>query len=434
MTDSRQNVSIWRNFGPLIILVLGGSFVYALPYFRYYYYDAFLATFQINNTQMGNLQSAYGVFAILSYFPGGWLADRVSARKLLTFSMVTTGLLGLWLWTIPSYSITLFIHAAWGVTTILTFWPPMIKAVRMLAAANEQGKAFGFMESGRGISNALHMSAAVAIFGYFSAKTTELAGLQGVMMGYGVICILVGVLIFLMLKDNPQEISTKKGSSKEVLIQVLKMPHTWLIVVIMFCSYSMNMSFYYITPYSTQIFKASAVFGAAIGVLSQYVRPVGSAGAGILGDIFNSSKIIAIGFVLMITGLVGLILVPGEGTMTLVILIGSSIFIYISMYAIQALHYALLEEGDYPLAISGTAVGVVATLGYLPEIIAPQIAGRILDAFPGAQGFHYFFMVLIAFAVIGLITTFVWMGMTKEKRAALLAMKKEKLTEAKTEG
>ena len=61
MTDSRQNVSIWRNFGPLIILVLGGSFVYALPYFRYYYYDAFLATFQINNTQMGNLQSAYGV-------------------------------------------------------------------------------------------------------------------------------------------------------------------------------------------------------------------------------------------------------------------------------------------------------------------------------------------------------------------------------------
>ncbi len=32
----------------------------------------------------------------------------------------------------------------------------MVKAVRMLAAANEQGKAFGFMESGRGISNTLH--------------------------------------------------------------------------------------------------------------------------------------------------------------------------------------------------------------------------------------------------------------------------------------
>lgn len=423
MTDSRQNVSIWHNFGPLIILVLGGSFVYALPYFRYYYYDAFLATFQINNTQMGNLQSAYGLFAILSYFPGGWLADRISARKLLTFSMVTTGVLGLWLWTVPSYGVTLSIHAAWGVTTILTFWPALIKAVRMLAAANEQGKAFGFMESGRGISNALHMSAAVAIFGYFSKKTTELAGLEGVMMGYSIVCILVGVLIFLMLKDNEKEI-TKSGSSKETVITVLKMPHTWLIVMIMFCSYSMNMSFYYITPYSTQIFKASAVFGAAIGVLSQYVRPVGSAGAGILGDIFNSSKIICIGFILMIIGLIGLILVPNEGTMTMVVLIGSSVFIYISMYAIQGLHYALLEEGDYPLAISGTAVGVVATLGYLPEVVAPQIAGRILDAFPGAPGFHYFFMILIGFAVIGLITTFVWMSMTKEKRASLLSMKK----------
>jgi len=431
MTDTRQ-VSIWRNFGPLIILILGGSFVYALPYFRYYYYDAFLATFQINNTQMGNLQSLYGIFAITSYFPGGWLADRLSARKLLTFSLVGTGVLGLWLWTIPSYEMTLFIHGAWGVTSILTFWPAMIKAVRMLAAANEQGKAFGFMESGRGISNALHMSAAVAIFGYFSKTASEMAGLKGVMMTYSIACILVGVLIFLMLKDNEKEIS-QKGSSKEALLKVLKMPHTWLIVVIMFCSYSMNMSFYYITPYSTQIFKASAVFGAAIGVLSQYVRPVGSAGAGILGDIFNSSKIIVIGFILMIAGLVGLILVPSEGGMTMVVLIGSSVFIYISMYAIQALHYALLEEGDYPLAISGTAVGVVATLGYLPEVVAPQIAGRILDAYPGAQGFHYFFMVLIAFAVIGLITTFVWMGMTKEKRAALLAMKKEKLTETKSE-
>lgn len=423
MTDTRQHVSIWRNFGPLIIIILGGSFVYALPYFRYYYYDAFLATFQINNTQMGNLQSLYGIFAIISYFPGGWLADRISARKLLTFSLVGTGALGLWLWTIPSYGVTAFIHAAWGVTSILTFWPAMVKAVRMLAAANEQGKAFGFMESGRGVSNALHMSAAVAIFGYFSKKVGDLAGLQGVMMFYSIVCILVGALIFLMLKDNEKEI-TQGGASKEALLKVLRMPHTWLIVIIMFCSYSMNMSFYYITPYSTQIFKVSAVFGAAIGVLSQYVRPVGSAGAGILGDIFNSSKIIVIGFVLMIIGLIGLIVVPSESGMTLVVLVGSSVFIYISMYAIQALHYALLEEGDYPLAISGTAVGVVATLGYLPEIVAPQIAGRILDAFPGADGFHYFFMVLIAFAGIGLITTLIWMAITKEKRAALLAMKK----------
>lgn len=424
MSETKQ-VSIWKNFGPLIILILGGSFVYALPYFRYYYYDDFLAIFQINNTQMGHLASVYGILSIVSYFPGGWLADRVSARKLLTFSMVSTGLLGFWLYTIPSYGVTLFIHGAWGVTSILTFWPAMIKAVRMLAAADEQAKAFGFMESGRGISNALHMSAAVAIFGYFNSKYSAVAGLQGIMVTYSVVCILVGVLIFLMLKDNASEVS-KKGASIDDLIKVLKMPHTWLIVVIMFCSYSMNVSFYYITPYSTQIFGATATFGAAIGILSQYVRPIGSASAGIMGDIFNSSKVVAIGFVLMIIGLVGLIFVPNEGMMLMVILIGSSIFIYISMYAIQAMHYALLEEGDYPIAISGTAVGVVATLGYLPEVIAPQIAGRILDAFPGAAGFHYFFMVLIAFAVIGLITTFVWMGMTKEKRAALLAMRKEK--------
>lgn len=427
MTENRQ-VSIWRNFGPLILLVLGGSFIYALPYFRYYYYDAFLAVFQIDNTQMANLQSAYGLFAILSYFPGGWLADRISARKLLFFSLVSTGLMGLWLYSVPSYGVNLFIHGAMGVTTILTFWPAMIKAVRMLAAADEQGKAFGFMESGRGISNALHMTAALAIFAYFS-KRSDQAGLEAVMLSYSVVCILVGVLIFFMLKDNEKEIS-KKGSSKQDVITVLKMPHTWLIVIIMFCSYSMNMSFYYITPYATNIFGATAVFGAFVTILANYVRPLGSASAGLLGDVFNSSKIIGVGFVLMIIGLIGLILVPSESTMTIVLLITFSVFIYISMYGIQGLHYALLEEGDYPLSISGTAVGVVATLGYLPEIIAPQIAGRLLDAYPGAAGYHYLFMVLIAFAAIGLGTVFVWMRLTRDKRAALLAMRKEKKASA----
>ena len=425
MSETKQ-VSIWRNFGPLIILVMGGSFIYSLPYFHYYYYEPFLAAFGINNTQMGNLHSAYGVLTICCYFIGGWLADRVSARKLISFSLISTGLLGLWLYTVPSYYITMLIHALWGITTILSFWPAMIKAVRMLAAANEQGKAFGFMESGRGIFNAAYMAAGLYFFNLINIRNsdeTNISGMLAVIMTYSVACIVVGLITFFILKDNAREVS-EKGATWADIAKVLKMPHTWMIIIIMFCSYSMLMSFYLINPFASQVYGVSVVFATALTIMANWVRPIGAASAGLLGDIMNSSKVIGIGFVMMIFGLLGLIFLPA-GESAIVLLIIFSVFIYFSMYAIQGLHYALLEEGDYPVSMSGITVGVVATLGYLPEVVAPQISGRLLDAYPGADGYRYFFMVLVAFALVGLATVFVWLRTTKEKRAAILAMKKQ---------
>ena len=47
--------SLKRNMPTLFILIVSGALIYALPYFRYYYYDAFIKLFNINNTQMGAL-------------------------------------------------------------------------------------------------------------------------------------------------------------------------------------------------------------------------------------------------------------------------------------------------------------------------------------------------------------------------------------------
>ncbi|MGL5695137.1 MAG: MFS transporter [Peptostreptococcaceae bacterium] len=423
-------VSIWNNFGTLIVLFVAGAFVYALPYVKNYYYDIFLESFQLNNTQMGTLGSLYGLLAMISYFFGGFLADRVSARKLLCGSLIATGGLGLVLATYPSYSIVLLIHGIWGVTTILTFWPALVKAVRMLASESEQGKAFGFMESGRGVTNAIYLSLFLAIFGYLSSKVDGKFGLTFIIIVYSAINIIVGIVVFIKLKDNEKEVTSK--FDKQAFFKVLKMPHTWLIIIIMFCSYSMNMSFYYFTPYSTEAFGASAVFASAIAILAQYCRPLASAGAGILGDKISSSKVIAYGFILMFVGIVGVILTPTKSSMIIGLII-SCIALYISMYAIQGLHYSLLEEGNYSLAISGTAVGIVATLGYLPEVLCPLVAGKILDAFPGVVGYKYYFILLAVVIAIGFIVTLVWMKMTKERRNELLEINKNKKVKATKE-
>ncbi|MBS5786545.1 MAG: MFS transporter [Clostridioides difficile] len=417
--------SIWKNFNILIILFVAGAIIYALPYLKNYYYDTFKVAFNLNNTQMGSLGSIYGFLAMVSYLFGGLLADRISARKLLSASMIISGLLGLLLITYPPYIVVLLIHGVWGVTTILTFWPALVKAVRMLASENEQGKAFGFLESGRGIVNALSMSLILVIFSYVASKVNDKTGLTTIIVIYAVVNIIIGILVYLKLQDNEKEVSTK--FDKKVFIEVIKKPHTWLITIIMFCSYSMNMSFYYFTPYSTEAFGASVVFASAISILAQYCRPVASAASGLLGDKVGSSKIIAYGFILMIVGLLGVIFTPTQPSMIIMLLI-ACVAIYVSMYAIQGLHYSLLEEGNYPLSISGTAIGIVATLGYLPEVLCPLVAGKMLDAFPGISGYRYYFILLAIVAAVGLVFTIVWMGITKERRKELVDMNKKKVT------
>ena len=77
-----------RNFITILLIAAGGAIIYGLPYFRYDYYDAYLEVYHLTNTQMGVFGSIFGVFGMISYLFGGYLADRVSIRLLLTVCLV----------------------------------------------------------------------------------------------------------------------------------------------------------------------------------------------------------------------------------------------------------------------------------------------------------------------------------------------------------
>ena len=54
-----------KNFWAIIIVAFGGAIIYGLPYFRFDYYDAYLATYHLTNTQMGvfgSISSDSGLF------------------------------------------------------------------------------------------------------------------------------------------------------------------------------------------------------------------------------------------------------------------------------------------------------------------------------------------------------------------------------------
>ena len=97
--------------------------------------------------------------------------------------------------------------------------------------------------------------------------------------------------------------------------------------------------------------------------------------------------------------------------------------IYTSMYALQAMHFAILVEGDYPVESTGTVSMPLMIIGYSGEIFMPIIAGACLDYWGGTAGYKVFFGILLGLAIIGFITVVIW-RVTKEKRREIALQRK----------
>lgn len=393
-----------NNMGRLVILTTAGSLIYGLPYFRSYYYDAYLEVYHLTNTQMGTFGSIFGVLGAISYLFGGIVADMISPRMIMSVSLILTGAAGLLHLTNPSYGILVLIYLIWGFTSLFAFWPALLKGLRGLAAENEQSKAFGFMEGGRGIVNALHLAITLAIFNFFSKTAGNLAGLNGVITFYSIVVILLGILTFLLMKNDKEQ--TKKGEklSFRQVIDVLKMPAVWILSLILCCTYTMNISMFYFTPYATASFGITATAAAVVTMMAQYIRPISSIGGGILADRLGRSKMMFIGFIFM--GISTAVLVLFKNV-SIPLFIGLCIIIYLAMYLNYGVVFSMMEEGGVPAHVAGTAIGVVCTLGYLPEVVCPVLAGHVLDTYT-ELGYKYYFMGVAAVMFIGIIALILW--------------------------
>src|SRR5688572_19426050 len=115
----------------MLALIAAGEIIFTLPFviapvFR----PTFLEVFGLTNLQLATAFSLYGFVAMLAYFLCGPLADRYSARRLMTISLVVTAMGGPILAGIPSLGVLKLLFAFWGMTTILLFWAALIRATR----------------------------------------------------------------------------------------------------------------------------------------------------------------------------------------------------------------------------------------------------------------------------------------------------------------
>ncbi|MEX3942558.1 nitrate/nitrite transporter [Paraburkholderia sp. BR10937] len=412
-----------QRYVQLLLLVLAAGGIYPLLYLRQVYQTTMLDVLHIDNAQLGYLYSVLGIVFFVSYLPSGWLADRVAPRLLICFSLIGTGALGLWYSTAPSFHALLVIFCLWGVTTGLTFWASVLKRVRMIAGANEQGRFFGLLDGGRGLVEALLATAALALFAAATGSGRgEAVGLRHVIYMYSFTCIALGALMSFFKDPAPAQAETRSvevnanGSLWRDLATLAAIPQLWLMAAVVFCGYQIFWATYSFSAYLQQGEMHMTVVAAGMVTTAKlWMRPIGGIGGGFLGDRLSNLRVLIWALFLAVAGLIGLIVLPALRNM---VLLGAVVlFIGLMTYAIRGLYWTLLDYCAIPMRITGLAIGLVSLIGYSSDIFLPLVNGYITEHYAGMLGYQIYFAYVAAIGTLGGIAALVLKRMTHSKPA-----------------
>jgi len=403
----------------MLVLIVAGEAIFALPFhLARFFRPTVLEVFDLTATELGAAQGVYGILAMLAYFPGGPIADRFPARKLMAVSLWTTAAGGLYMATFPHYAGSVLLWGFFGITTILLFWAAMIRACRDWGGEDRQGRAYGLLDGGRGALAAGLASLGVLLFslsfpdGYATASLEQKADvLRTIVLGYSAVTALAGVLVwFVISEDAPGDVPDRPRwdpRSEPVwqhIFKVLRIPAVWLQALIVVCAYVGYKGFDNYALFAVQGHGIDEIEAARIVTIASWMRPVAAIGLGLLGDRFDASRTILWLFVALLASHLYFALAAPLPGITWVVL-ANTLLTAVAIFGFRGLYFALFEEARVPAAATGTAVGLVSVIGFTPDIFVTLIAGILIDRSPGLEGHQHFFFFLAAFSLIGLIAS-----------------------------
>lgn len=403
-----------HKFTSMFALIIAGEAIFLLPFilmrvFKPVIREAFL----ISDAQIGEAQALYGITAVISYFFGGFIADKWEARKLLSISLILTAIGGFWMTMIPSIFTLKILYAFWGVSTIFLFWASLIKATRQWGDANTQGLSFGLLDGGRGFFAAtIALSGAAILTYFFPAEGVDITfedKVQTLQYIIGTITAIVFLVSLLVWKVLPKEQTTIVESKefqfnfKEAfqLMKQRKVIYHSVIILCAYCSYKLTGTY---GTYARDVWKYSLEESTYFAVFIQYLRPIAAITIGWIADKFVPSKLIVPSFSILIVTSAAL----GMGFFyEQPIFLSFTFFIFMALgtYALRGLYFAIIEETKTPLQLTGTLVGIISVVGFTPDIFMSLFVGYMLGKNPTLEAYQNLYSVFTIIPIIGLLAT-----------------------------
>lgn len=389
-------------YAQVLLLSSAASFIYSAPYLRQLFKSPLMEVFQLSEAQLGNLSSSYGIACVLCYLPGGWLADKVAPRRLVIISLLTSAVTFLWVATIPGYPSLLVIYAAWGVIGILILWSAMLKQVRVIGDADEQGRLFGLLEGSRGLLEAILLTLASLLFSWFAVQAMGMSAVFGL---YGVLSAALGLWMLFGSQDDGTDAGDPTAIKLSDVLRIVREPTVWLMCIMLTAVFHL---FWAIIEFPS--FGERAGFGMtvaatlAIGTVRVWMRPVGGVLGGIVGDRVSNAR--AVLWLLAVGGLICVFLaLMDTGPDSAWILWALVVPFGILVYAVRGLIWAVLQDCPIPTYLTGTAIGFISIMGYSSDIYIPQVSSYLLGTYSDTVGYQLFFVYCAGAALIGVGAT-----------------------------
>jgi len=401
----------------ILTLIIAGEMVFSLPFHTARFFrPTLLESFDFSNTQLGDIFAVYGITAMLAYFPGGAVADRFPARKLMSMSLLATAAGGLFMASFPGALPMALLYGYWGITTIFLFWAALLRATREWGGEFSQGTAFGILDGGRGLVAAGFALFAVGLLSLYLPADVSMAsdeerreGFRMVILLYSAATAVTGVLAWFCLPATRHS-PTARPNLVSGMTSVMRRPIVWAQAGIIACAYCGYKGLDNYSLYAVQVLGMDEVEAARFTAYFSYLRPVAAVAAGIIADRLSASKTIGLTFLLLLISYLALAMAIPNGHW--LNLIYANIFISaFAVFALRGVYFALLHETKTPRYLTGTTIGMVSLAGYTPEIFFAPIAGRILDQSPGLEGHQNYFMFLGGIMILGLVAvaTLTWL-------------------------
>lgn len=412
----RQN-NLKRYFQFFLIVLAAGA-IYPIMYLRTQYQETILSVFHLTSAELNNAYSILGLSFVFGYIPSGLLSDKFAVKWLIVISLLGTSACGFWFASLPDARSVLMIFSLWGFFSVFTFWSAHMKMVKMLARSQEEGRFFGMLDGGRGVVEALLASVALAIFATIH-DAGDGAALVGVIRFYAIFVLISAILVALFIERENEMIAhcdtdTRKPPEAEKFhfadaIKLLGKKSVFLMGSIIFMGYSVYWSVYYLSGFLQSSIGLDALTVGFVMVLVSWMRPVGGFIGGFLADRIGRTRTVA-GAILGASVLLGVVsAVP----------LGSSPFVFYPLivalgaflYAIRGTFWSLLGHAGIKAAVMGSAIGVISFIGYLPDIVLPQVNSFFHTTF-GARGSTAYFLFSAALGILGTLLVLVYEKIT----------------------
>jgi len=379
----------------LALLFLGWSLGNLDRYIMNYAVVSITGDLQLDASSTGIILSAFFLGYAIMQIPGGWLADKFGAKRILLTAVI--------MWSI----FTGLTAIAWSLTAMIMirflfgigeggFQPASSKIIATIFPKEERGRAMSIMLTSGGIVSLIVPLLAAYLLGTIGWRMMFIIiGAIGAIIAY-----LYWKYIQLPKSETVDAAETGNLAVKVGFKELLKTPLMWNLIIAYFCIYAVNWGLVSWIP--TYLQKNRGLDLMSIGwaqTIPAITTIIGVYGSGYIIDKLPKGMEKVLGSISC--AMIGILLYLMFTAKTVTLFIGYQTVVSIFIaFVITLLPVIVLKK--LPSSITGSAMGIANTGGQLAGFVTPMAIGFMVDAFNGS--FDAAFWMLIGFALICIVS------------------------------